>query len=280
MSHVRSLVVLVFSFCFLSFFPLILFAWGALGHQLVAQIAYEHLTGSAASRVNQLADNLMKDNKGAADFIKIATWPDDIRSNDVTAFNGWHYIAQPFSPDGQPLAQVDYENVVWAILQSEKTLASPHSTEDQKAMFLGFLVHFVGDIHQPLHVSTRVTKQFPSGDMGGNDFLIQSPIAANLHMLWDHMLGLYDNSALDLQTMASQIETDYPVQSFGQQVQDMDPMDWATEGFAIANTFVYNGVQFGAPVSQQYITAGQKIAEQRVALAGYRLAYTLNKIFQ
>lgn len=265
------------------------FAWTALGHELIAQIAYNHLNPKAKDRVDYLV-HYMDNQVGHSDtFMSAATWADDIKSDDVHAFDQWHFINLSFSPDKTPLPPVDKQNVVWAINQSQNVLESNDAKDYEKAIFLRFFIHFVGDIHQPLHCATRFTKEFVKGDVGGNLFLIQSPDGQNLHQLWDRILGAYPTSSFTqstneqkqtlLKEWAKQIETQFPLDKYDFSAEEtLLPMTWAQESFAIATTYAYQVPEGGIP-STKYLEEGRTLAKERIALAGYRLAHILNDIF-
>lgn len=258
-------------------------AWNATGHEVVAQIAYDNLNPKARTEVDKLYPVLGQYFPQIDTFTAIATWPDVIIANGTTAFSAWHYINLPLvigkvrAPRHPPT-----ENVVWAIGQAQATLTSQQTNVYTNSMFLAFLIHFVGDIHQPLHAVSLYSKQFPKGDRGGTLFPINSSSADNLHEFWDDGLGLYSPTfapnAKTIRQLASKIEKAYPASYFGNQPQDLSPMDWAHESYVIDKQYVYQ-IKPNAHPSAKYIAQGQLIAEQRVALAGYRLANVLNQIF-
>lgn len=152
-----------------------------------------------------------------------------------------------------------------------------------------FLVHFVGDVHQPLHAAELYSSQFPQGDRGGNSF----PIAGfnwtkELHALWDAGLGqwvddpvrpLNDTGRAWLASEAAAVMAANPLASLAREVAITAPAAWANESYAIADTFVYTCPQAPTPIPAAYIAQGQAIALTRVALGGYRLATLLQFIF-
>lgn len=276
--------VITFFACIISLVsPSLVLAWNSTGHEVVAQIAYDNLTPKARENVNKLYPILGHYYPEVDTFTGIATWPDIISADGTKAFSSWHYIDQPLimgkvPEPSQPAAQ----NVVWAIGQAQSTLTNPQPNAYTDSMFLSFLVHFVGDIHQPLHAVSLYSKRFPEGDRGGTLFPIVSPVANNLHIFWDNGLGLFNPTYIpktkNIRKLASQIEKTYPESYFGSQVQDLSPYDWAQESYAIDKKYVYR-IKPNTQPSAKYIEQGQPIAEQRVALAGYRLANLLNQIF-
>lgn len=261
------------------------YAWDAIGHRVIAEIAYDHLTPSAQDAANDLIDRLSDQYPQSSTFQTASAWADYLRHDDVDAFNSWHFINIPYSPDDTALPNIDPENVVWAINQSENVLRSDHASEFEKALFFRFLVHFVGDAHQPLHCISLYSKTFPHGDNGGNLYPISGEQATNLHAFWDEGLGLFDDSSCHYQPfkskqvdcIASQIETAYPPSYFAGRDHDLNPADWTQESYNLAKSFVYSTPENATP-NAAYVNHGQQIAEQQMALAGYRLANLLNNL--
>lgn len=271
-------------FIFLLFITQVCFAWDGTGHRLIAQIAYDRLTPSAQAKVDQMTGLLDENYPAPSRFLYASTWPDRIRGDGVDAFDHWHYIEKPYSIDGTSTHFPSRENVVWAIYQSQQVLQSPKSNRYEKAIFLQFLVHFTGDAHQPLHCAELYSKQFPQGDRNGNDYLIKDNNAQNLHAFWDEGVGLFRNNSrkypltnAQVKKLAQQITISYPASYFGDKVNDLNPNDWANESYQLAIKNAYKIPENTVP-SQDYVTSGQQVAAQQIALAGYRLANLLNKI--
>lgn len=263
--------------------PVLGFAWCATGHEVIAQIAYDHLTPQAKQQVDQRVQDLHQAYPAIKTFDEMAAWPDWIKGDSVTAFNEWHYIDLPITFDKTrapypPMTQ----NAVWAIGQSQQILASSNANQYEKTVFLAFLMHITSDLHQPLHAAELYSKQFPRGDLGGNLFIIKTPTKTDLHTFWDHGLGLlpttYTPTMAQVRTLSKQIEQAYPESDFTDQIQDLQPMNWARQSNTIARRDVYS-IKPNAKISKTYIANGQQIVEQQMALAGYRLAAVLNQLY-
>lgn len=266
-------------------FSISAFSWDSTGHRVIAQIAYAHLTPTVKNKIDQLTQLLDQNYPPPSRFLFASTWADQIKNDDVSAFNSWHFINYPFSNDNTALRQPEYQNVVWAIAQSQKVLQSTKANNYEKAIFLRFLLHFAGDAHQPLHCAELYNKEFPEGDGSGNLYPIKDNNSPNLHAYWDQGLGLfrmygkrYPLTNRETGTLAAKIQQDYPLNYFGNQATDINPVDWAQQSFVLAKNFAYNIPENGVP-SADYNNQGQKIVEQQIALAGYRLANLLNQIF-
>ena len=186
-----------------------LYGWDDEGHMMVAYVAYQQLTPVARSRANALLKLNPKYNEWLATlpaaasqadkdmmiFMIAATWPDKIKldpsytsdgsddgdrpdgSPDATRNTGyddklmhkyWHFVDQPFTTDGSPLPSIPTPNAQDRIALFRSVLASDAS-DALKSYDLTWLLHLVGDVHQPLHCATRVDKNDLQGEAGGNE---------------------------------------------------------------------------------------------------------------
>jgi hypothetical protein len=262
-------------------------AWNAEGHMVVAQIAYNHLDSAVKAKCDALiAVPLTYSSAGTSNFVTAAVWADDFKSSLGTGTS--HYIDLPISLDGTSTNGVVMESpdVVQAIRQYASTLQSTNATLTDQATALRYLLHFVGDIEQPLHCSTAVWASRPKGDAGGNYFYLTGGNWSNLHSLWDAGGGylseslsrpLSSNSQTVLSNKVAAIEADYPyIPSIG---TIPDPMDWAVEGQELARTVSYVGITLNGTPSTSYLNTAQATTEQRMAIGGQRLAKLLGTIF-
>ena len=273
---------------FLVIFSLILlspsvWAWGSIGHRVAAQIAYDNLSKHArdeANRLNHALDGIWQ----TYSFTTSANWPDWLFGHDVTAFANWHYIDRGYAADETVPQSFDSHNVVWAINQAIHVLNSRRSTDGEKAIFLRFLIHFVGDIHQPLHCIDRYSVDFPQGDDGGNLFLIDGGKIANLHRLWDRGVGYFEQFSAkyprhneQIKVIASAIEQRFPRSYFQQQLAINDPNVWSQEGYQLAKLYAYD-LELGSKPSLAYVKQAQEVVAKQLALSGYRMAALLNRL--
>jgi hypothetical protein len=138
---------------------------------IVAQIAYNHLAPSVEAQCDVLiAVPPAYGSSRNSNFVTAACWADDYKSQLGSGI--WHYIGLAFSLDGTSTNGVGpaSSNVVWAINQGIYALGSGSSAQTNLATWLRYLLHFVGDIRQPLHCSTAVSASNRTGDAGGNGF--------------------------------------------------------------------------------------------------------------
>jgi hypothetical protein len=261
-------------------------AWNAEGHMVVAQIAYNHLDAAVKAKCDALiAVPLTYGSSANNTFVTAACWADDYKSSLGTAI--WHYIDLPFSLDGTSTAGVGTASfdVVQAINQCIFTLGSSTAAQTNQATSLRYLLHFMGDIQQPLHSSTAVSASHPGGDAGGNGFSLMGTWG-NLHSLWDAGGGflsdslsrpLTANNQTTVDAKISVIETAYPYSANSGTIPN--PMDWAQEGMGLAQTVSYVGITNNTTPSSGSLSNAQATAKQRMAAGGHRLADLLNTLF-
>ncbi len=299
----KKIVALLFSLGFLSN----VYAWWDPGHMVTAMIAYLQLDDQARVRVDELTKVLERDYPAVNHFVVTGPWPDDLKAQGVHAYDTWHYTNIPHNWQGVPLPPKQEVDVLWAIGEARSVLRSSRSKEVDKARFLGFLVHFVSDIHQPLHSTSEHNDLHPSGNKGGNGFALSDSPWRNLHMLWDAAGGylddyndirpygkpqepLTDEEIKRVRQLAQDLMRAYPKTKF-QSVDELDPDFWALESHKLAVRYGYRGVnakdnrgrniylESGGTPSELYLENVREIARQRLVLSGYRLGKILNDLF-
>ena len=290
--------------------PISSLSWGAGGHMMTAKIAYDQLNSHAKAEVAKLLAIRVKvklpdgttptlsaqDQKKltgytarSKDFVNAAHWADDLKG--IKAFDPFkqlHFKDVYFSGDGSQLPAESTNNIVTELNRDVDILKN--STDDNaRAQALRFIIHFLGDIHQPLHCAARVTHG--KGDQGGN--LVKLTIAKNLHSYWDGGLQTFpkegpppDFKAPPLATVAAaakKIAAANPKTAPGLNLNDPTNFEsWVQESFKLAKDDAYDGVPSGSTPfdpSNDYKKQGIKLADQRVAWGGYRLAALLNSIW-
>ena len=264
-------------------------AWNAEGHMVVAQIAYNHLNPVARARCDALiAIALTNSTATTSNFVTASVWADDNKT--ALGTGNWHFIDLPFSLDGTSTSGVVAASfdVVQAINLCITNLQNPAAIQSNQAVSLRYLIHFVGDIQQPLHCSTAVSAAHPAGDAGGNSFSV-SGFWSNLHSLWDAGGGFLTNTIsrpLDttsqniLNAKVALIEAAYPYNYTTNLGTIPDPMTWAQESFNIAKTICYSGITNSTAPTTGYLNTAMATTEQRMAQGGHRLADLLNTLFQ
>lgn len=273
----KNLVLCIVCGCLLLSSPI--FSWNAVGHQLIAQIAYDQLTPQAKRKFNHYNRALNKFYP-AQNWAGAAVWLDTIRYQHNTTYNAMHYINYSFSDDGSPLLPVIEPNAVSAISQSIKTLETPSSSQYDKGIALRILLHVVGDIHQPLHATTRVSGQYPDGDRGGHYVtLSKNAVAKNLHAYWDNGGGYLKlkhtkKRQPSLKSKIKQLEHEYPCYALVQGATS--PELWAQESHELG-VHAYQ-VLYQNRADHQYQDATIRVVKKRIAQAACRLAFLLNHL--
>ncbi|MBI2689065.1 MAG: S1/P1 nuclease [Acidobacteria bacterium] len=243
--------------------PILSFGWGKTGHRVVGQIAENHLSPKAAQGIRDLL--------GADSLAEVANWPDEIRSDPTWKMaDPWHYVN---IPDGQTYDSMEKNpagDILVALKKFEATLRNPSISKEERIQALKFLVHLVGDLHQPLHAGKR-------DDLGGNRVTVnwfRSTEATNLHTVWDELL--IEHERLSFTEWARFL--DNPSEPEIKQWQSTSYSTWMAESYALRGR-CYEFKQ-ELPLSYDYVYKSMPIVKQRLLQAGVRLAGTLNAIFQ
>ncbi len=288
--------------------PLVSRGWDAAGHMLVGQIAWEQARPETRERVSALVATLENTfNEGQNyNFITASCWMDDMRSKKGYAWSKWHYVDIPFTPSGAPCPiPPEGPNVVWAIGKNLETLRDPASSPAQMTEAVAMLMHFVGDIHQPLHATDW-------NDRGGNAVLIHGVpftdlfpgTVPNLHAFWDKAFRFDGRDGANVELwpsprvaerpkapgegvigeQAAKIMAAFPSGSLPELARPNVAEQWAREAHEVGCLAAYPlgphpGNHEVVELSPEFVRRAGQIAQLRVALAGYRLAQVLNAVF-
>ncbi|HSN87821.1 MAG TPA: S1/P1 nuclease [Thermoanaerobaculia bacterium] len=275
-------------------------AWDSVGHQVVAHIAWENMNQQARDRAVELlkaappdADLASLSADGHVLFLLASTWPDIVRDSSKPerqkAYHrsSWHYTNFFWEPTPEGTRDRDdlkpaRENVVERLEELKKRLADPARGDADKAVDLAWVLHLVGDVHQPLHTSARVTPTEPEGDRGGNLFRLAGD--DTLHWYWDSILQkIWYRRGLGDSELAVKIAEDfqgrYPKSGLSGRL-NLDFEAWAREGLATAQEKVYPpSLERGKEPSRSYRwEVTYATAKPAMALAGYRLAALLDGV--
>lgn len=258
---------------------------------LTAYVAYSNLTATTKSAVDTLINVLAATYPESPDFFTAACWADDLKSLGVTEYNYLHYVDIPVfrGPIWFAYPAVgNTSNNPWAINQALNTLTSTYSTQLDAARQLRFLLHFAGDLHQPLHAAELVSAQFPTGDGGGNGYPVAGVQESNLHSYWDSgaeqwiddlVRPLNATGLAWLDSTAKAFTAAFPVTGFAPQLAETDPFMWAVESHGLADSFVYTAPQSPTPIPADYQAQAAVMSQSQIALGGYRLAAMLERTF-
>ncbi|MGO8047896.1 S1/P1 nuclease [Rhizobium johnstonii] len=251
-------------------------------------------------------------------FIRAAVWADDIKTYkkyrdasgndtatspdasrnigyaDTLIHDYWHYRDIPFSTDGSTWPPQDPVNAETQIRLFTTALpVSAGKTDDIRSYDLSWLLHLVGDVHQPLHSTAYFNKALSKkwrdqgktdvGDRGGNEIMVvpADGKAVKLHFYWDGMFGGYSTP---LGAIADNRTDNIPAPSDAF-AKEADPARWLEESHDLALQFVYSAPVALDPtqpvqLTREYEANARKVAEVQISLAGYRLANLLNDAFK
>jgi nuclease S1 len=249
--------------------PTLSLAWGDKGHKAVAEIAYGLLNDNARDEVDRLLG-------GNDEFIAAAVWADKVRFNRPETAK-WHYADIPMGSDGVYDAARDCANndcAVARITEFSGKMADKQLVKGLRIEALKWVIHFVGDIHQPLHAAN-------DNDRGGNEVWVRLNNKTNkLHSIWD--TALVDEIGDDSSEVAEKAVSD---------ISDQEMRDWsrgtpqasAEESFKVARDFIYarsrgvNTKQTPIILPPSYADDATPIVTERIAMAGVRLAFVINQ---
>lgn len=257
--------LLLFSFLGMA---ILLISWGVTGHRTVGRIAQNHLTPKAQAGVRDLL--------GDATLADVSTWPDEIlREPEYRHTAPWHYINLPLGLDyAQFKDRVENmleANVYSALVQQMQLITDKTVPKEKKVEALKFIVHFVGDLHQPMHISR-------AEDKGGNTIQLNyEGQGTNLHSVWDSKL--IQHSGMDYEQLAAKY--DHPTAAQVRQWQSDPVVKWMWESYEISSKlYAEVDTMKTRSIGQAYYDEHWATITQRLEQAGVRLAGLLNVLFK
>lgn len=236
--------------------------WGKTGHRIVGEIAERQLSESVRDIVRDLLDG--------ESLSSVSTWADEMRSNpNWRPYDKWHYVNLPLDVEYSD-ADVPEENVVTIIERCISILKSS-SDDETKKFYLKYLVHLVGDIHQPMHTGRYE-------DYGGSKIPLKFKgrkgvqTNTNLHVLWDS--NLIDDFKMSFTEWSNHLENKLD----RTEVKQLTVLDWTDESHSYARD-IYKNTPPNSYLSYDYVYKYHPLVEQRLYQAGVRLGNLLNEIF-
>ena len=251
-------------------------AWGPVGHRITAQIAQDNVSGQTRARIAQIL--------GHEELPEAATWPDEQRSNPdafwQTTSYPWHFVTIPVGQAPEHLEHPSEGDAETALESFTAVLRDPAASPEDKARALRFVVHIVGDLHQPLHVGKP-------GDRGGNDVKVKwfdDPVVQNLHWVWDE--GMIRRQELSFSEYAARLEA----RMTAEQVVawwNVEPDAWMAESAALRDRIYPTPSERDgagtpeAPFVMRYWYPYEWTPEMELRLqqSGIRIAAYLNWVF-
>ena len=236
--------------------------WGRTGHRATGEVAEQYLSKKAREKVREILNG--------SNLAFVSTYGDDIKSDPAyRKYGAWHYVnlepgetkysKEQANPDG---------DLVQAIQTCVAALKDKNSTAEEKAFYLKMLVHFVGDLHQPLHAGR-------GEDKGGNDILVRwFGDGSNLHRVWDsEMINDFQMSYSELAHNSDELS-----KSEIREIQKGSVLDWMYESKELANE-VYASVETGEKLGYEYMYEWFPVVHDQLQKGGLRLAKILNDIY-
>lgn len=298
-------------------FALPAMAWDDVGHKITGYIAWQRMSPAARERVIKILRAAPEDShlsayyqlygvRPDADkqldyFMLVPTWADIVRDRTFPVRyekyhkGEWHYTSVFWRDSGgkaELMADKKADGqAIEKLAEFEKVLRDPVVSDKDKAIALAWFLHIGGDIHQPLHSSSRVTDREPDGDRGGNTFLI-SPEGTprenqqNLHWFWDSIVPRnipYDFGLCEgcyVKHIAEAFISRYSFDAEKDGLALSNYVSWKDESLRLAQGEVFRSdlKRFEAP-SDAYRRNALSVSERRLTIAGYRMGETLNEIF-
>lgn len=249
-----------FSLVFLSVQSL--FAWGPTGHRVTGEIATQYLSPETQLIIDDILDG--------DSLALISTFGDDIKSDaQYRKYSPLHYINIPFGETYEESKKNPQGDVITGIAKAIEVLKDEKSTKEDKAFWLKMLVHFVGDMHQPLHVGI-------GDDKGGNDFQVRwFNQGTNLHRVWDsQIINSFGMSYTELANNAKRLTA--------KEIQEMQAgtyLDWMNDSRELMKD-IYENTEIGEKLGYEYMYKYTDTVRLQLQKGGLRLAALLNEIFK
>lgn len=237
--------------------------WGKTGHRATGEVAQVYLSKKAKKQIKELLDG--------QSLAFVSTYGDDIKSDpDYREFGPWHYVNLPkgetkyLKEDANPKG-----DLIQGINTCVNVLKDKNSTKEQKAFYLKMLVHFMGDLHQPLHTGR-------GEDKGGNDIQVRwFGKGSNLHRVWDsEMIDDFQMSFTELAESTDELSKEEITN-----IKKGSVLDWMYESKELSEK-VYESVEVGEKLGYKYMYKWFPVVHDQIQKGGIRLAVLLNEIYK
>jgi hypothetical protein len=255
---VYYLLILFICSSFSSSSPVI---WGATGHRAVGEIATDHLKPRTKRKIKKLLNG--------KSLAFVSTFADEIKSDSLyNKFYTWHFINMPFDSDYKSSIKNPNGDLVTGINYCMQIISDKNSSDDDKVFYLKMLVHFIGDLHQPMHIGLEE-------DRGGNDFKLQWHYEdSNLHRVWDSdMIEKFDMGYLEIAKNADVLSKQQIAA-----IEEGTVIDWVNETHELSRK-VYASAKADENLRYRYSYKNFKTVRDQLQIAGIRLAKVLNDLF-
>lgn len=242
-------------------------AWGQTGHRITAEIAQARINGKTSAEIELIL--------GRQGLAETATWPDDQRSNPEPFWqkeaSPWHYVTLPDGQQPTDMVSPPEGDASTALVRFAEIVRDRQKPREERALALRFIIHIIGDLHQPLHVGNGT-------DRGGNDVkLTWFGEPSNLHSVWDS--GMIDRQNLSFTEYAARLEQRLtPEQTLNW--WDARPQTWIAESATLRNGLYPPANDQPAALGYNYQYQHLPAVETRLLQSGIRIAAYLDKLFE
>lgn len=236
--------------------------WAKTGHRVIGDVAQEYISGKTK--------RALKDLLNGESLASVANFADEIKADrSFSKFGAWHYVNFPADKKYTDVTPSKYGDLVAGINHCMSVVKNENNTRADRIFYLKLLVHLIGDLHQPMHVSK-------AEDKGGNDIQVQwFGSGTNLHRVWDsNMINSYGLSYSELADKLPELS-----KKEQKAMQEGSILDWTQESHLIANE-IYESVEVGEKLGYNYSYKYWGTVENQLHKGGLRLAKVLNDIFK
>ena len=239
------------------------FGWGQKGHDIVAYVAQKHLTPAAEAKVDSLLNGYS--------LVYWANWMDNAsHSPEYSYTKTWHYKNIDETQSFEEAPDIPEGNIVNALNEQIEILADSGVSAQDKALALKMVTHFMGDIHQPMHLGR-------ASDRGGNSHKVRffnKP--TNLHSVWDTDIleaghaWTHTEWQTEIDRLSPETQTEF--------LMNGNPASWGKETYALCKD-IYESTPIDTNIEYDYIAKWTPVIENQLLKGGLRLADVLNSVF-
>ena len=268
--------------------------WNCTGHMIIAQIARNLLSPTEQQKIDKLLNGVSEhDSQGS--MIEQSCFADDMSETGLRMMDAEHFYFLPIYDTGMNASHSNftppYVNGTWFLENAITSMKKPSNNPSlipgvaMKSLLLRYVIHIVGDMHQPFHTITRISKNHKAGDNGGFFFNIRfSKSIQNLHQLWDMLMNkippferpLSDTDKIKLLNVSNLLMNEYDPSKLDElSITDIELM--ATNSFYYAKESGYT-LKEGSEPSGEYIENSWQIIKKLIVISAYRLATLLKEI--
>ena len=236
--------------------------WGKTGHRATGEIAEQYLSKRARKKIEALLNG--------QSLALVSNYADDIKSDErYRSYGTWHYVNFPFGARYETHPKNENGDIINAIDSCIAVLKDDNESRENKVFHLKLLVHFIGDLHQPLHIGL-------AEDKGANDFQVRwFNDGTNLHSVWDtKIIESYNMSYTELAS-----NTDRLTNAQLAYIKGGDVLSWMYESRALCED-IYANTNSGEKLGYKYMYKYSNVVRSQLQKGGIRLAVLLNEIFE